>query len=55
MLALFVLIIVVRKEHSAAARQFAKQGCPTGLRKKVWMCILGMEMENLVCLDIFPR
>ncbi|XP_065058679.1 TBC1 domain family member 19-like [Rhopilema esculentum] len=38
---------VVRKGHSAAARQYAKQGCPTGLRKKIWMCILGMEMENL--------
>eukprot|EP00794_Sanderia_malayensis_P007285 gene7285-8098_t len=38
---------VLKLGHSAAARQFSKQGCPTGLRKKLWMCMFGMKTDNL--------
>jgi len=38
---------VAKTGLSAAARQYAKQGCPTGLRKTIWMCVLGMKPESL--------
>lgn len=43
-----VISTVIQHGSTPAARQFAKYGCPPGLRGDVWKLILGLEVDDMV-------
>jgi len=40
LLLFFCISVVVSEQDSAAAQQYSRQGCPTGLRAQLWTLIL---------------
>lgn len=38
---------VIQHGSAPIARQYAKYGCPTGLRREVWCLILGLEVDDV--------
>ena len=40
-----VCVLVVSEQDSAAAQQYSRQGCPTGLRAQLWALILNATNE----------
>ena len=43
-----VISTVIQHGSTPAARQFAKYGCPPGLRGDMWKLILGLEVDDMV-------
>ena len=43
-----VISTVIQHGSTPAARQFAKYGCPPGLRGNMWKLILGLEVDDMV-------
>ena len=43
-----LISIVIQHGSTPAARQFAKYGCPPGLRGDVWKLILGLKVDDMV-------
>lgn len=39
---------VIQNGSAVAARQYAKNGCPSGLRGQVWQQILCLEIDDVV-------
>ena len=39
---------MIQHGSAPAARQYAKWGCPAGLRGEVWKIILGLEVDDMV-------
>lgn len=52
---LFSISAAIQHGSSLVARQYAKYGCPAGLRGEVWKLILGLEVDDLVCRYFFTR
>ena len=52
---LFSISAAIHHGSSLVARQYAKYGCPSGLRGEVWKLILGLEVDDLVCRYFFTR
>ncbi|KAJ7325675.1 hypothetical protein OS493_029099 [Desmophyllum pertusum] len=40
-------MIIIQHGSTPAARQYAKYGCPAGLRGDVWKLILGLEVDDM--------
>ena len=45
----FFFLTVIQHGSAPVARQYAKYGCPPGLRREVWCLILGLEVDDVVC------
>ncbi|XP_041457512.1 TBC1 domain family member 19-like [Lytechinus variegatus] len=41
---------VIQANHTAVAQQYAKSGCPSGLRGQIWKQILGVAVDDTVSL-----
>ena len=45
----FFFLTVIQHGSAPVTRQYAKYGCPPGLRREVWYLILGLEVDDVVC------
>lgn len=45
---IFYSVVVVLEQDSAAAQQYGRQGCPTGLRADLWALILNATNQPQV-------
>lgn len=41
---------VIQANHTAVAQQYAKSGCPSGLRGQIWKQILGVAVDDTVSI-----
>ena len=41
---------VIQANHTAVAQQYAKNGCPSGLRGQIWAQILAVNISDTVSL-----
>ena len=44
---------VLQANHSPLAQQYAKKGCPGGLRAELWASMLGVATDDIVSTPDF--